>query len=83
LTGESFSVEKDGNAVIKDQNAVLQDQLNMVFSGTSVTVGKALVMVVFTGERTEIGKIHESISEVETEKTPLKIALDDFGFYNN
>lgn len=81
LTGESFSVEKDANAMIKDENAVLQDQLNMVFSGTSVTVGKALGMVAYTGEKTEIGRIHESISEVEAEKTPLKIALDDFGIF--
>jgi P-type Ca2+ transporter type 2A len=51
----------------------------MVFSGTTVTVGKALAVVVNTGTKTAIGAIHDSISSQIEEKTPLKQALDDFG----
>ncbi len=35
-------------------------------------------MVVHTGPKTEIGRIHSSIASTEVEKTPLKIALDEF-----
>ncbi|KAJ2998259.1 hypothetical protein HDV02_004679 [Globomyces sp. JEL0801] len=49
------------------------------FSGTSVTVGKAVAVVVGTGSNTAIGEIHTSISEDSDEKTPLKIQLDEFG----
>jgi Ca2+ transporting ATPase len=78
LTGEAFSVPKDTN-VVPDPNSVIQDQANMVFSGTCITVGKALCCVCYTGSNTAIGKIHASISEEEDEKTPLKIQLDEFG----
>lgn len=40
LTGETISVVKDPDAIIKDDRAVKQDQINMLFSGTSVTYGK-------------------------------------------
>ncbi|KAJ3311073.1 hypothetical protein HDV04_004387 [Boothiomyces sp. JEL0838] len=79
LTGEPISVSKEDDYVVKDKNAVKQDQVNMVFSGTSVTVGKALVVVALTGSSTAIGEIHDSITSDEDSKTPLKIALDEFG----
>ena len=78
LTGETNSVSKQV-ATIKDKNAVIQDLSNMVFSGTCITVGKALCVVVNVGINTNIGKIHETISNSEEEKSPLKIQLDDFG----
>jgi Ca2+ transporting ATPase len=77
LTGETVSISKHDQAIKGD--LVIQDQLNMVFSGTTVTVGKALAIVCFTGSKTAIGEIHESISETEDEKTPLKVQLDEFG----
>ena len=40
LTGETISVLKDPDAIVKDVKAVRQDQVNMLFSGTSVTYGK-------------------------------------------
>lgn len=79
LTGEPFSITKDVAYIGKDPKAVKQDQLNIVFSGTTVTVGKAKVVVVNTGSKTAIGAIHDSISSQIQEKTPLKQALDDFG----
>ena len=60
LTGESESVTKSIKAV-KDHNAVKQDQDCIVFSGTTVSYGHALAVVVLTGEKTAIGDIHQSI----------------------
>ncbi|KAK6092626.1 hypothetical protein MT418_007177 [Batrachochytrium dendrobatidis] len=78
LTGEPISVSKELDTV-KDNLAVKQDQVNMVFSGTSITVGKASAIVVLTGSKTSIGEIHDSITSQVEEKTRLKVALDEFG----
>ncbi|UTR16122.1 HAD-IC family P-type ATPase [Salipaludibacillus sp. LMS25] len=77
LTGESTSTEK--NPVTLDEETVLGDRLNMVFSGTTVTSGSGHGVVTATGIHTEIGKINESISEVEEMKTPLMKQTDRFG----
>jgi len=78
LTGESESVGKDTKPV-KDKDAVRQDQINMLFSGTTVTTGHADAIVVLTGEETAIGDIHESITSQISQPTPLKEKLNDFG----
>ncbi|KAK9361869.1 hypothetical protein V1504DRAFT_450521 [Lipomyces starkeyi] len=78
LTGESESVSKDTIA-IADPRAVKQDQINMLFSGTTVTVGHCHAIVVLTGSATAIGDIHTSIVSQISEPTPLKQKLDDFG----
>lgn len=72
-------MQKDASVVLTDKDAVKQDQINMLFSGTSVTIGRGVGVVVGTGINTAIGAIHTSISETGEEKTPLKIALDEFG----
>ena len=81
LTGESVSVAKS-EAVVADEGAVLQEQHNMVFSGTTVTFGHALVLVVHIGRDTVIGRVHADMtaaSHAGDQKTPLKRKLDDFG----
>lgn len=78
LTGESISVIKHTDA-IKDDKALNQDKRNMLFSGTNVSVGKCIGLVIGTGLNTEIGKIRNKIVETETEKTPLQMKLDEFG----
>ncbi|PHH71429.1 hypothetical protein CDD80_5286 [Ophiocordyceps camponoti-rufipedis] len=78
LTGESESVGKE-QLVVKDERAVLQDQVNMLFSGTTVVIGRAKAVVVLTGPNTAIGDIHESITAQISEPTPLKQKLNDFG----
>jgi Ca2+ transporting ATPase len=45
----------------------------------SITIGKAVAIVTETGQHTAIGEIHASISATDDGKTPLKIALDEFG----
>lgn len=78
LTGESESVGKEARA-IQDKGAVKQDQINMLFSGTTVSTGHAQALVVLTGGSTAIGDIHESITSQISEPTPLKQKLNDFG----
>ncbi|RKP19870.1 calcium-transporting ATPase [Rozella allomycis CSF55] len=78
LTGESVSVPK-GVEEVREENAVIQEQVNMMFSGTTVTFGKAVGVVVKTGMNTCIGCIQQDISMQINEKTPLKRKLDEFG----
>lgn len=78
LTGESESVGKTP-APISDKDAVKQDQVNMVFSGTTVTTGHAVAIVALTGSETAIGDIHESITSQISQPTPLKEKLNEFG----
>ena len=79
LTGESVSVQKYLNEIVKDANAVKQDQINILFSGTTVTMGRARGVVVLTGVHTAIGEIQQNLNEIDDQKTPLKCKLDDFG----
>ncbi|KAK9452023.1 uncharacterized protein V1518DRAFT_410168 [Limtongia smithiae] len=78
LTGESESVGKEVTP-ISDPRAVKQDQVNMLFSGTTITVGHGRAVVALTGSSTAIGDIHTSIVSQISEPTPLKQKLDDFG----
>ena len=77
LTGESLSVDKTTETIDKEEVA-LGDQKNMVFSGSLVTYGRALVLVTSTGMKTEIGKIATLMEETQEKKTPLQVSLDDF-----
>ncbi|ASW42268.1 cation-translocating P-type ATPase [Clostridium isatidis] len=77
LTGESESVNKFAE-VIESEEVALGDQKNMVFSGSLVTYGRALVVVTSTGMSTEIGKIANLMEETQEKATPLQVSLDDF-----
>ena len=77
LTGESESVNKFVDT-IESEEIALGDQKNMVFSGSLVTYGRALVVVTGTGMNTEIGKIAHLMEETQEKQTPLQVSLDDF-----
>ena len=77
LTGESLSVEKN-EAVINKEKVALGDHLNMVFSSSLVTYGRATVVVTSTGMNTEIGKIATLMNATKEKTTPLQKSLDDF-----
>lgn len=77
LTGESESVNKFIDIIEKEEIA-LGDQKNMVFSGSLVTYGRALVVVTATGMNTGIGKIAHLMEETQEKQTPLQASLDDF-----
>ncbi len=69
LTGESVAVEKATRAVAVD--APLGDRFGMAYSGTLVSHGQGAGVVVATGAETEIGRISDLVSQVETLTTPL------------
>ncbi|ABI56010.1 cation-transporting P-type ATPase [Alkalilimnicola ehrlichii MLHE-1] len=77
LTGESVPVEKGLDPVAKD--APLGDRAGMAYSGTLVTFGRGVGVVVATGERTEIGRISAMLGEVESLQTPLVRQVEQFG----
>jgi magnesium-transporting ATPase (P-type) len=69
LTGESLPVEKNTAAV--GVNAPLGDRFCLAYSGTLITYGTALGMVVATGDLTEIGRISSMLRTVPQLATPL------------
>lgn len=76
LTGESTNVDKQ--AIEIEKELPLGDRLNMVFSGSLVTYGRATIVVTGTGMNTEIGKIAALMNATKEKKTPLQISLDQF-----
>lgn len=76
LTGESEAIEKQ-DIVIKE-DAALGDRINMVFSSSLVSYGRATYVVTGTGEKTEIGKIADLLNTAEEKQTPLQQKLADF-----
>lgn len=78
LTGESEAVDKDPDATYDEEESI-GDRLNMVFSGTAVTRGKAQVIVTGTGMKTEVGRISEMMSGEKDQQTPLDKEVDQLG----
>ena len=70
LTGESAPVTKT-EAVVPVDTLPVTEQKNMIFKGTNVLSGNGMAVVVATGLATEIGKIAQKISSIDTE-IPLK-----------
>lgn len=76
LTGESTNVDKS-DITLKEE-LPLGDRINMVYSGSLVTYGRALVVVTETGMDTEMGKIARLMNDSGEKKTPLQVSLDQF-----
>lgn len=76
LTGESTNVDKEEGTL--DTEAPLADRTNMVYSGSLVTYGRAVVAITGTGMDTEIGKIASLMNATKEKKTPLQVSLDQF-----
>jgi P-type Ca2+ transporter type 2C len=67
LTGEAFAVFKSDKS--KDK---------LVYSGTVVASGLAIYKVTQIGADTKIGKLGESLMNIEEEDTPLQIQIEKF-----
>lgn len=67
LTGESLAVFK---------NTSMSNPT--VYRGTSVVSGLAVVEVKTVGNKTQLGKIGESIATIKEEKSPLEIQINSF-----
>ena len=68
LTGEEEAVEKK----------VLADGSSLVFMGTIVLSGLAVMKVTKIGQETEFGKIGLTLEEIKEEKTLLQLKLEKF-----
>lgn len=77
LTGESVPVTKQVEPVAAE--TVVGDRRCMAFSGTLVTAGQGLGVVVATGPHTELGRVNRMMAEVETLATPLTRQMQRFG----
>lgn len=75
LTGESVPVFKHANAITSEGITPLGDQLNMAFMSTFITNGRAVGIVVRTGNETEMGKISAMLNKEGVPKTPLQKKL--------
>jgi magnesium-transporting ATPase (P-type) len=71
LTGESVPATKRAE-VLEEETLVSGDQVNMAFSGTTVTRGRARALVVRTGGRSELGQIAAQVRQVGSVKTPIQ-----------
>ena len=76
LTGESTNIDKLDTTFEKE--VPLADRVNMVYSSSLVTYGRANVLVTATGMNTEIGKIATLMNETKERRTPLQVSLDQF-----
>jgi len=77
LTGESMPITKTVDVLKKI--LPIADQINMLFSGTIISAGKGLGLVVTTGGKTEIGKIANLVNQEAKTSTNLQLKLDHLG----
>ncbi len=78
LPGESFAVTKNAQLELEEDIA-LGDRKTMAFTGTLVTYGRGVGVVVNTGMASELGQIAQMLQTVEEEDTPLQKRLASFG----
>ena len=78
LTGESIPIEKDGNVVLNDE-CNLGDRINMLYTSSLITYGRAVGVVTETGMNTEVGHIASMLNEEDDFDTPMKQKLASVG----
>ena len=69
LTGESVPVEKSTQRLPED--TPLAERINMAYAGSFVTFGQGTGMIVATADKTEVGKISQSMEQRINLSTPL------------
>ena len=79
LTGDSYPVKKDADAVIDDEKLPLAERVNMLYSGTFVTEGQGKILITAVGDKTEFGKIAGELNGQSKSNTPLQEKLARLG----
>jgi potassium/sodium efflux P-type ATPase len=69
LTGESVAISKKPDAIFNDPDLPMGDRLNLVYTGSSVTRGRATGIVISTGMDTEVGQIAELLRQKKKQNT--------------
>ena len=80
LTGESEEVEKcaDNTAEVTH---ITSNSMNLIFLGTFVTAGSALVAVLKTGKETQLAKISRNVEKQNVMQTTLQIKINKLAKY--
>ena len=80
LTGEADPRDKTADPLIEaTEDLPIANRKNIVFMGTLVCSGNAVVVVVATSTNTEFGKTFQEMKDVEARRTPLQEKMDDLG----
>ena len=77
LTGESTVVDKHIQPLTGE--LTLGDRTNLLFSGTAVSAGGGMGVVIATGQETELGHINQMMDGIEKHRTPLLVQMDKLG----
>ena len=78
LTGETYPVEKEVG--ILPQETPLSQRKNTLFMGTHVVSGTGTAVVVFTGTKTEFGKVSERL-KLRPAETEFEVGVRRFGYF--
>ncbi len=78
LTGESHTVGKHVDPLV-GENIPLAERANLFYMNTTVTRGRAEMVVTATGMNTQLGLLAGMLGHTETEPTPLQNQLDGLG----
>lgn len=73
LTGEADAISKDTEAIADEIQ--LADRTNMGYSGSTVSNGQGVGIVVGVGSNTELGNIASMIQNTDTKVSPLQITI--------
>jgi calcium-translocating P-type ATPase len=76
LTGESEAIAKIEEKI--SQGTILAERKNMLYTGTFVSRGRCVAIVVATGQKTEIGKISQEAEKGKGIKTPIEKRIAKF-----
>ncbi len=77
LTGESVAVGKSAGDANDTDNSL--NKPNIVYCGASATKGTCRARVIATGMRTQMGRISEMLTDIDSEPTPLQKRLAELG----
>lgn len=77
LTGESLPVLKDSSVVLAE-GTVLGDRVNMLYTGTLLSRGRARGVTVSTALDTVLGSIAADVIYKHPAKAPLQVRMDRF-----
>lgn len=77
LTGESTAVGKVAGDTADRDNSL--NKSNIVYCGASATKGTCRAEVIATGKSTQMGRISEMLTDIDSEATPLQKRLAELG----
>ena len=78
LTGETYPVEKTAETLPPEKP--LSKRTNTLFMGTHVISGNAIAVVVYTGKKTEFGKVSERL-KLRPPETEFERGVRRFGYF--